>query len=90
MTAVYFCFTVRNSAQAHRLKTDRDQATLGRRNRVDTITSEELSLKLPDGGRRKLECMAAVHQREGREDAKPAKVAVSAKIQAQSQQRAKK
>ncbi|XP_028265660.1 nephrocystin-4 [Parambassis ranga] len=70
-----FQLNARNSAQAHRLKTDGDRTTLGRRNRVDTITSEELSLKLPDGGRRKLECMAAVHQREGREDAKAAKVA---------------
>lgn len=42
---------------------------------ADTILPRERSLNEPDGGRRKLDCMAAVHQREGKEDAK-AKVTV--------------
>nr|XP_046253465.1 nephrocystin-4 [Scatophagus argus] len=64
----------RNTAQAHRLKIDGDRRlSFGCGIRADTIVPGEHSLNEPDGGRRKLDCMAAVHQREGREDGKAAK-----------------
>ncbi|TDH10839.1 hypothetical protein EPR50_G00079340 [Perca flavescens] len=67
--------SARNAAQAHRLEIDGDRVPLFRRGvRADTIVAGELKLNEPDGGRRKLNCMAAVHQREGREDAKKAEV----------------
>ncbi|XP_035511725.1 nephrocystin-4 [Morone saxatilis] len=61
----------RNTAQAHRLEKDGDRVPLFRRGiRADAIVPGEHNLNEPDGGRRKLDCMAAVHQREGKEDAK--------------------
>ncbi|KAM9350369.1 nephrocystin-4 [Symphorus nematophorus] len=62
----------RNTAQAHRLEIDVPSFRHGIR--ADTIMPGEHRLNEPDGGRRKLSCMAAVHQREGKEDAKAAKV----------------
>ncbi|XP_068996767.1 nephrocystin-4 isoform X2 [Embiotoca jacksoni] len=70
-----FNFTARNAAQAHRLEMDGNRVSLFRRGiRADTIKPEEHNLKEADSGRRKLSCMAAVHQREGKEGAKAAKV----------------
>ncbi|XP_047466710.1 nephrocystin-4-like isoform X2 [Mugil cephalus] len=69
-----YSLNARNTAQAHRLEIDGDQKPLFRSGiRADSIVPEERNLKEPDSGRRKLLCMAAVHQREGREDAKAAK-----------------
>ncbi|XP_059189932.1 nephrocystin-4 [Centropristis striata] len=62
----------RNAAQAHRLEMDGDRTPLFRHG-IRAGTGEH-NLNEPDGGRRKLSCMAAVHQREGKEDAKEAKV----------------
>ncbi len=71
-----FFFTVRNAAQAHRLQIDGDRVPSFRRGmRADTIVPGERSLNEPDSVRRKLDRMAAVHKREGKEDAK-AKVTV--------------
>ncbi|XP_037629345.1 nephrocystin-4 [Sebastes umbrosus] len=65
----------RNAAQAHRLEIDEDRVPLFRRGiRADAILPGEHNLNEADGGRRKLSCMAAVHHREGKEDAKEAKV----------------
>lgn len=75
MIAACFSFTARNTAQAHRLEIDGDRVPLFRHGiRADTIMPREQNLNEPDGGRRKLSCMAAVHQREGKEDAKAAKM----------------
>lgn len=43
---------------------------------ADTVVLGEHGLNEPDGERRKLDCMAAVHQREGKEDAKATKITV--------------
>lgn len=68
---------MRNAAQAHRLEMDGDRVPFFRRGiRADNIVPGEHNLNEPDGGRRKLDCMAAVHRLEGREDAKEAKVTV--------------
>ncbi|XP_019944234.2 nephrocystin-4 isoform X2 [Paralichthys olivaceus] len=65
----------RNSAQAHRLEIDGDRVPLYRhRIRPDSVMPGELKLNEPDGGRRKLDCMAAVHQREAKEGVKAANV----------------
>ncbi|KAI3357106.1 hypothetical protein L3Q82_015577 [Scortum barcoo] len=65
----------RNVAQAHRLEIDGDRVPLLRRDiGADTVMSREHNLNEPDGGRRKLSCMAAVHQREGKKDVKAAKI----------------
>ncbi|XP_042347315.1 nephrocystin-4 [Plectropomus leopardus] len=65
----------RNAAQAHRLEIDGNRVLLFRRGiRADTAVPGEHNLNDPDGGRRKLSCMAAVHQREAKEDAKEAEV----------------
>ncbi|CAK6954991.1 nephrocystin-4 [Scomber scombrus] len=65
----------RNAAQAQRLHRDESYVPLSRRGiRADTITPAEHVLNEPDGGRRKLNRMAAVHQREGKEDVKAPKV----------------
>ncbi|XP_034731405.1 nephrocystin-4 isoform X2 [Etheostoma cragini] len=70
-----FQLNARNAAQAHRLERDGDHVPLFRRGvKADTIVAGELNLNELDGGRRKLNCMAAVHQREGREDAKETEV----------------
>lgn len=77
MIAVCSSFTARNAAQAHRLEIDEDRVPLFRRGiRADAIVPGEHNLNEADGGRRKLSCMAAVHQREGKEDAKEAEVTV--------------
>lgn len=77
MIAVCFSFTARNAAQAQRLQIDESHMPLFRRGiGADTIMPTEPNLNEPDGGRRKLNCMAAVHQREGKEDAKATKVTV--------------
>ncbi|XP_069383220.1 nephrocystin-4 isoform X3 [Paralichthys olivaceus] len=68
----------RNSAQAHRLEIDGDRVPLYRhRIRPDSVMPGELKLNEPDGGRRKLDCMAAVHQREAKEGVKAANVTTS-------------
>ncbi|XP_038579550.1 nephrocystin-4 isoform X3 [Micropterus salmoides] len=65
----------RNTAQAHKREIDGDHMPPFRRGvRAGTIMPGEHNLNEVDGGRRKLSCMAAVHQREGKEDAKAAKV----------------
>ncbi|XP_029292047.1 nephrocystin-4 isoform X2 [Cottoperca gobio] len=65
----------RNAAQAHRLEMDGGGVPLFRRGiGTDTIVPAERGLNQPDGGRRKLDCMAAVHQREGKEHAKESEV----------------
>nr|XP_019944234.1 PREDICTED: nephrocystin-4 isoform X1 [Paralichthys olivaceus] len=65
----------RNSAQAHRLEIDGDRVPLYRhRIRPDSVMPGELKLNEPDGGRRKLDCMATVHQREAKEGVKAANV----------------
>ncbi|XP_044207791.1 nephrocystin-4 isoform X2 [Thunnus albacares] len=65
----------RNAAQAQRLQIDQAHMPPFRRGiRADTIMPAEHNLNEPDGGRHKLNCMAAVHQREGKEDAKATKV----------------
>ncbi|XP_053173093.1 nephrocystin-4 [Scomber japonicus] len=61
----------RNAAQAQRLHRDEAYMPLLRRGiKADTITPAEHVLNEPDGGRRKLNRMAAVHQREGKESPK--------------------
>nr|XP_019944235.1 PREDICTED: nephrocystin-4 isoform X2 [Paralichthys olivaceus] len=68
----------RNSAQAHRLEIDGDRVPLYRhRIRPDSVMPGELKLNEPDGGRRKLDCMATVHQREAKEGVKAANVTTS-------------
>lgn len=68
---------MRNTAQAHRLEKDGDCELRFRRGiRADTAMPGEHGVKEPDGERRKLDCMAAVHRREGKEDAKADKVTV--------------
>ncbi|XP_034446098.1 nephrocystin-4 isoform X1 [Hippoglossus hippoglossus] len=58
----------RNTAQAHRLEMDGDHVPLYRhRIRPDSVVPGELNLNEPNGGRRKLDCMAAVRQREAKE-----------------------
>ncbi|TMS16244.1 Nephrocystin-4 [Larimichthys crocea] len=65
----------RNTAQACRLEIDGEHVPSFRRGiGADTIVPGEHNLNEPDSGQRKLNCMAAVHQREGKEDAKAAKV----------------
>ncbi|XP_040008385.1 nephrocystin-4 isoform X2 [Xiphias gladius] len=65
----------RNTSQAHRLEMDGDRGLLFRhRIRPDSIMPGEHNLNEPDGGRRKFSCMATVHQREGKESVKAAKV----------------
>lgn len=77
MIAACFSFTARNTAQAHKREIDGDHMPPFRRGvRAGTIIPGEHNLNEVDGGRRKLSCMAAVHQREGKEDAKAAKVTV--------------
>ena len=74
MIVACFSFTARNTAQAHRLEIDVPSFRLGIR--ADNIAPGEHRLNEPDGERRKLSCMAAVHQRESKGDAKAAKVTV--------------
>ncbi|XP_061592666.1 nephrocystin-4 isoform X1 [Cololabis saira] len=70
----------RNTAHADRLGMD-SGPTSSLRSRVtaETITPRDRNPNQLDSGRRKLDCMAAVHQREAREDAKAAKVVVHTK-----------
>lgn len=76
MIAACFFFTARNAAQAHRLEIDGDRVPLFKRGiRADFMPGGH-NLNEPDSERRKLNCMAAVHQREGKEDAKAAKIMV--------------
>ncbi|XP_040922087.1 nephrocystin-4 [Toxotes jaculatrix] len=65
----------RNTAQAHRLDLDGDRGLLFRHRirQPDNIIPGELKLNEPDGGRRKFDCMAAVHRREGKEGVRAAK-----------------
>ncbi|GAA6223460.1 nephrocystin-4 isoform X1 [Lates japonicus] len=64
----------RNAAQAHRLEMDGDQEpSIRRRIRPDNVKPAEHDVNEADGGLRKLKCMAAVHQREGKEGVKAAK-----------------
>lgn len=76
MIAVCFSFTVRNAAQAHRLEIDGDRGPLFKRGVRADFMPEGHNLNEPDSERRKLNCMAAVHQREGKEDVKAAKILV--------------
>lgn len=77
MIVVCFCFTARNAAQARRLEIDGHRELWFRHGiRADTAVPGQRSINEPDGERRKLDCMAAVHRREGKEDAKAAKVTV--------------
>lgn len=77
MIVVCFCFTARNAAQARRLEIDGHRELWFRHGiRADTAVPGQRSVNKPDGERRKLDCMAAVHRREGKEDAKAAKVTV--------------
>ncbi|XP_071331390.1 nephrocystin-4 isoform X2 [Trachinotus anak] len=65
----------RNTAQARRLEIDGDRMPPFRHKiRPDNITPAEHDLNEPDAGRHKFKCMAAVHQREGGEGVKAAKV----------------
>ncbi|XP_034552451.1 nephrocystin-4 [Notolabrus celidotus] len=65
----------RNTAQAHRLEIDGDRVPLHKHGiRGNIIMPREHNLNETDGASRKLDCMAAVHHREGKEDAKAAKV----------------
>ncbi|KAK1899075.1 Nephrocystin-4, partial [Dissostichus eleginoides] len=60
----------RNAAQAHRLEMDGDSGPLfGRGIGSDSFVPADHNLSEADGVRRKLDCMAAVHQREGKEEA---------------------
>lgn len=69
---------MRNTAAADRLRINEDRMPLFRHGiRADKIVPKERDLNEPDDGHRKLKCMAAVHEREAREDAKAAKVTVS-------------
>lgn len=78
MIVACFSFTARNTAQACRLEIDGEHVPSFRRGiGADTMVPGEHNLNEPDSGQRKLNCMAAVHQREGKEDAKAAKVMVS-------------
>lgn len=77
MIEACFSFAARNTSQAHRLEMDGDRGLLFRhRIRPDSIMPGEHNLNEPDGGRRKFSCMATVHQREGKESVKAAKVMV--------------
>ncbi|XP_030279502.1 nephrocystin-4 [Sparus aurata] len=62
-----------NTAQAQRLEIDR-MPSFRRGIRADTVVPGEHSLNGPDDERHKLNCMAAVRQREGKEDVKASKV----------------
>uniref|UniRef100_A0A665TCW4 Nephrocystin 4 n=2 Tax=Echeneis naucrates TaxID=173247 RepID=A0A665TCW4_ECHNA len=65
----------RNTAQARRLEIDEDRVPLFRHGiRPENKMPGEHGLNDPDGDRRKLDCMAAVHQRESKEGAKAVKV----------------
>ncbi|KAJ4934895.1 hypothetical protein JOQ06_007676, partial [Pogonophryne albipinna] len=60
----------RNAAQAHRLEMDGDSGPLfGRGIGSDSFVPADHNLSEADGVRRKLDCMAAVHQQEGKEEA---------------------
>uniref|UniRef100_A0A7N6BPE9 Nephrocystin 4 n=1 Tax=Anabas testudineus TaxID=64144 RepID=A0A7N6BPE9_ANATE len=64
----------RNTAQAHRLEIDGDPVPLFKHGiRADFMPGGH-NLNEADSERRKLNCMAAVHQREGKEDVKAAKI----------------
>lgn len=76
MIAACFSFTARNTAQADRLEIDEDRVPLSNhRIRADFMPRGH-NLNEPDSVRRKLTCMAAVHQREAKEDVKAAKIMV--------------
>uniref|UniRef100_A0A3Q2ZLY6 Nephrocystin 4 n=1 Tax=Kryptolebias marmoratus TaxID=37003 RepID=A0A3Q2ZLY6_KRYMA len=62
----------RNAAQAHRLEKDEDRTLLYSRIRADASMPEERNLNNTNIERRKLDCMAAVHQREAKENSKAA------------------
>ncbi|XP_068161997.1 LOW QUALITY PROTEIN: nephrocystin-4 [Antennarius striatus] len=66
----------KNTAQAHRQKTDDSYRGLSIRCgiRTDNIVPQEHSLKNSDGRRHKLDCMATMHQLEGKEEAEAAMV----------------
>lgn len=73
----YSVFTAGNSAQAHRLEMEGDRVPLYKHGiRSSTTMPREHNLNQPDEVSRKLNCIAAVRQREGKEDAKAAKVMV--------------
>ena len=77
MIAVCLSSAARNTAQAHRLEMDGDHVPLYRhRIRPDSLTPGGLNLNEPNGGRRKLDCMAAVRQREAQEGGQAANVTV--------------
>lgn len=76
MIAACFSFAARNTAQAHRLEIDGDPVPLFKHGiRADFVPGGH-NLNEADSERRKLNCMAAVHQREGKEDVKAAKIMV--------------
>lgn len=70
-------FTARTTAQAHRLERDEDRTLLYSRIRADASMTGERNLKDTSIERQKLDCMAAVHQREARENMNAAEMSVS-------------
>lgn len=75
MIVACLSFAATNTAQAQRLEIDR-MPSFRRGIRADTVVPGEHSLNGPDDERHKLNCMAAVRQREGKEDVKASKVTV--------------
>lgn len=79
MIAACFSLAARNTAgaDAQRLQVDEEHVPSFRhRIRADTVMSGKHNLNQPDSERRKLNCMAAVHQREGKEESRATKVTV--------------
>lgn len=75
-----FYFTARSTAQAHRLEKDENHMLLYGRTRADARTLEKQNLMDTNVERRKLDCMAAVHQREAKENSEAAEMMVSSNI----------
>ncbi|XP_013875853.1 nephrocystin-4 isoform X2 [Austrofundulus limnaeus] len=63
-----FQLSARTTAQAHRLEKDGDHTLLYSRIRADASMPGERNLKDTSIERRKLDCMAAVHQREAKDN----------------------
>lgn len=75
MTVVCLCFAARNTAQAHSLEMKEEHELRFRHGiRADNVAAREHGINELDGERRKLDCMAAVHRREGKGDAASATV----------------
>lgn len=70
MTVVCLCFAARNTAQVHSVEMKEQHELRFRRGiRADNVAARERGINEPNGERRKLDCMAAVHRREGKGDA---------------------